>query len=51
MKQKLTKLSKVEKALIYLASMLEDVNHDQYNIRREVEKILEIESVPNPKLK
>lgn len=51
MKQKLIELSKVEKALIYLADMLEDPMHDQYKVRQKVEEILEVELVPNPKLK
>ncbi len=50
-KRTITKINKVEKAIIYLAWMLEDPLHDQYRLRDHVLDILGLQDVPKKKSK
>lgn len=44
------KLTKVEEALIYLASMCESPNHDQYKLRAHILDILGYEELKDKKV-
>ncbi|MES2060234.1 MAG: hypothetical protein V4438_04355 [Patescibacteria group bacterium] len=50
-KERIAKLSKVEKAIVYLAEMMQDPMHDQYRIRAQVIDILGYEWQPLPSTK
>ncbi len=39
------KLTKVEQALVYIADMIEDPNHDQYKIKQVVLDLLGLELI------